>query len=168
MADIDWPLMTNKIRRGLLNHTFGMVRKYANGTPKAHQGWDLEALIGTETYAISDGTIKFVKNNQGDYGTQVLLQFDFNGETLYALYAHLDAVYVSAGKEVKLGQTLGTTGESGNAQGMAKADQHLHFEIREVANAGLGLAHRRSPLKVFGVCPLHQAESKKLMMSLAP
>lgn len=31
---IDWPLDRNRIRRGLINHTFGMVRRNADGTER--------------------------------------------------------------------------------------------------------------------------------------
>src|SRR4051812_32183912 len=100
---IDWPLIVNHIRRSSVSNTFGMVRKNANGTPRAHQGWDFEALVGTKTYAISDGTVVFVKHNQGDYGTQLCMSFQHNGTTLYAFYAHLHQVFVGAGQTVKMG-----------------------------------------------------------------
>lgn len=160
---IDWPLLINKIRRGLINHTFGMVRKYANGNPKPHQGWDFHALVGNETYALADGRVEFVKINQGDYGTQVCMSFKFNGTPLYAFYAHLQHVYVMPEQPVSLGTALGTTGDTGNAQGMGSEDQHLHFEIRLKKTCGLGLEGRVSPIEVFGICPLKAAQLKKYM-----
>ena len=47
------------------------------------------------------------------------------------------------------------TGDSGNAQGMPVADQHLHFEIRTAAEPRSGLQDRVSPLVIFGSCPLN-------------
>lgn len=156
MADnIIWPLTFNRIRRGALNHTFGMVRRYANGRPKPHQGWDFEATIGTPTYAIADGQVVFVREH-GDYGKQLCMSFRHGGETLYAFYAHLHSIFVGEGA-VKLGQKVATTGESGNARGMPVEDQHLHFEIRERAWCGAGLTHRRSPMTIYGECPLRNA-----------
>lgn len=33
MSEIVWPLLINKIRGGSVNNTFGMLRKFADGTP---------------------------------------------------------------------------------------------------------------------------------------
>lgn len=158
---VDWPLEFNKIRRGLENHTFGMVRKHANGTSKPHQGWDFSADIGTAVYAIGAGKVEFVKHKEGDYGTQICHSFEHGGKKYYAFYAHLDTVLVTAGQKVLMGQFIGTSGESGNAKGMAKADRHLHFEIRERAYCGTGLTDRISPLKIFGLCPLKVVAEKR-------
>lgn len=156
---IGWPLDRNVIRRGMLNHTFGMVRRNADGSRRPHQGWDFEALVCTPCFAVADGTIEGVRN-AGDYGRQIVLRFthdyddDGKPDTLYAFYAHLARVDVRAGDKVTKGQQLGLTGDSGNARGMAAADQHLHFELRSRAWPGRGLDGRYSPLAIFGHCPL--------------
>ncbi|MCP2016845.1 M23 family metallopeptidase [Qipengyuania citrea] len=156
---ITWPLVRNRIRRGMNNHTFGMVRRNADGSRRPHQGWDFEADIGETCFAIADGTIELVRNG-GAYGRQIILRFafDFDGDgdadTLFAAYCHLSRVDVAQGQKVRKGQPIGLTGDSGNARGMAPADRHLHFEIRTKAIAGRGLANRFSPLAVFGECPL--------------
>jgi murein DD-endopeptidase MepM/ murein hydrolase activator NlpD len=159
---ITWPLSQNIIRRGLNNHTFGMVRKRADGTAKPHQGWDFAAEVGTPFYAISDGTVRFVRN-RGDYGMQLCLEFQLGGENYFAFYAHLQKVYVEEGEALSVAVTkntmLGKTGDSGNAKGMGKPDQHLHFEIRTKLAPRLGLQDRVSPFVVFGKCPLQQAIS---------
>ncbi len=152
---ITWPLLQNVIRRRAVNHTFGMVRKNKDGTPRPHQGWDFEAVVGTPAYAIANGTVEFIRD-RGDYGLQLCLAFDLEGTTLYAFYAHLQKVYVGEGDDVEWNDLICKTGESGNASGMAMADQHLHFEIRTEAEPRLGLRDRLSPLHVFGKCPLHQ------------
>jgi len=162
MKGIDWPLRRNIIRGNSIRHTFGMVRRRANGSSRPHQGWDFEAKVGTPCFAIADGTIEVVRNT-GAYGLQLVLRFDhdFDGDghvdRLYAFYAHLDCIEVKQGQTVKRGQQLGLTGESGNARGMPASQQHLHFEIRTKPLTGLGLSGRYSPLAVFGVCPLHNA-----------
>lgn len=159
---IDWPLDRNRIRRGLINHTFGMVRRNGDGSRRPHQGWDFEALPGTACYAVAAGVISHVRD-AGPYGLQVVLRFahdlDFDGrrDTLYAFYAHLSRVDVNPGQPVVLGQQVGLTGNSGNAATMVGADQHLHFELRDVALPGRGLAGRYSPLHLFGHCPLAAA-----------
>jgi murein DD-endopeptidase MepM/ murein hydrolase activator NlpD len=59
---VTWPLEWNVIRRNSVSNTFGMVRNYANGTPKPHQGWDFSAAVGTPAFAIADGKVIFVHN----------------------------------------------------------------------------------------------------------
>lgn len=158
---IDWPLDSNYIRRGKLNHTFGMVRRNRNGTKRPHQGWDFEAEVGTPCYAIANGTIVSVVH-RGAYGLRVLMRFDYdydrNGsrDALYAFYAHLDRADVKVGQAVKQGQQIGLTGNSGNASTMRGPDNHLHFEIRTRRWVGRGLDGRISPLNVFRHCPLHE------------
>jgi murein DD-endopeptidase MepM/ murein hydrolase activator NlpD len=68
------PLEKMRLRtRGLEGKTAALmgkgVRKNVDGTPRTHQGWDLDASIGTTTYAIADGTVEDV-NSRGDLGTQ--------------------------------------------------------------------------------------------------
>lgn len=159
MNGIDWPLARNIIRGNSPRHTFGMVRRNADGSGRPHQGWDFEAKVGTPCYAIADGTVALVRN-VGAYGAQVALRFehDFDGDghvdTLFAFYAHLSRIDVVNGQHVCKGEQLGLTGDSGNARGMPVSQQHLHFEIRTKALAGRGLGNRYSPLAVFGVYPL--------------
>jgi murein DD-endopeptidase MepM/ murein hydrolase activator NlpD len=107
---------------------FGMVR---SGGHKAHQGWDLYAPIYTPVLAIADGKIVAARHYHG-YGRGIVLQFDFPGRPngLYAFYGHLCHALVSPGQIVKEGDTLGYTGNSGNAWG---TPPHLHFEIRTIA-----------------------------------
>lgn len=150
---IFWPLMHNKIRRGIKNHTFGMVRKYKTGAAKPHQGWDFEAVIGTPFYSVGSGKVEFVRS-AGDYGLQLCHSFEFNGQTYFAFYAHLERAYVKQGDLIMGNQELGTTGESGNAKGAPKPDQHLHFEIRTSATPRPSLLDRIDPILVFGQCPL--------------
>jgi len=162
LPGIDWPLARNLIRRGSIRHTFGNVRRNADGSLRPHQGWDFEAAIGTPIHAIADGHVVMVRD-QGDYGKQVVLAFDvdFDGDgrkdRLFAVYAHLSAIDVEPRQAVARGKLLGLTGDSGNARGMPLADQHLHFEIRTQPVAGRGLSGRLTPLVVFGVCPLREA-----------
>jgi murein DD-endopeptidase MepM/ murein hydrolase activator NlpD len=160
--NIGWPLRYNKIRRGLVNHTFGMVRRNADGTRRPHQGWDFAAANGTPCFAVADGEIVGVWNN-GAYGQQVILRFrydfddDGDADDLFVCYAHLSRVDVHEGQLVRKGQQLGLTGSSGNAKGMTPADQHLHFEVRTARQPGRGLQERFSPLAIFGRLPLKEA-----------
>ncbi len=160
MAEIaGWPLKSNIIRGSnrevRLHNTFGMVRRDANGRPKAHQGWDFSADIGSPAFAVADGTVKLIYTSP-DYGLVLVLAFKWGGRTLYAAYAHLSATKQPVGATVKRGDVLCLTGESGNAKGMPKADRHLHFEVRGEPRPPRGLVGRMSPLLIFGKVPLDE------------
>lgn len=143
------PLETCKLRTAGLasvnSAKFGLVRNNANGTPRAHQGIDLQANVGTPVYAVADGQIVGVNMGKDGYGFTITLKFDDK----FAFYAHLSEVFTHAGDTVKKGVMIGKTGSSGNAVGMTTIAKggHLHFEIRTKQNAGLGLAGRLDPLE---------------------
>lgn len=94
-----------------------------------HTGVDLEAASGTSVKAVADATVVGVGLVNGPgyaggaYGNHVVIKLP---DGKYALYAHLSQVLVHAGQTVKVGQTLGLSGATGNATG-----PHLHFEIRK-------------------------------------
>lgn len=146
------PLAVCKLRTAGLasvnSAKFGMVRKNADGTLRAHQGIDLQADKGTLAYAIADGVIVGVNLGLDGYGYTATLKFEHEGSTLFAFYAHLSEIAVKVGETVNAGQWIGKTGSTGNAKGMetiAKGS-HLHLEIRTKQNCGLGLSGRIDPL----------------------
>ena len=144
------PLKVNKLRTAGLasvnSAKFGMVRKNADGSPRAHQGIDLQANKGDEVYAVDNGTISSVVYGSSGYGYTVTLKIN---PTLYAFYAHLSDINVNVGDTVTKGQLIAKTGDTGNAKGMSTIAKggHLHFEFRDRVNVGLGLFGRLDPLK---------------------
>ncbi|MGF1723821.1 M23 family metallopeptidase [Photobacterium nomapromontoriensis] len=130
-----------------------MVRRNRDGSPRPHQGWYLHALPGTPIYAVSYGKVEFVRNWQ-DYGLQICISFEHKGTKYFAFYAHLKSVNVKTGDAVTVGEHIGHSGASGNAGRMLSKEQHLHFEIRIVANPGKGLVGRISPIRIYNVCSL--------------
>ena len=154
MSFLAWPLETNRIRRDVTNNTFGTVRRNADGTKRDHQGWDLVATPLTACYAIAEGVIRKSENHSPKgHGKLVILEFVFQGRTLFALYSHLSLVSVVRGTKVSQGEVIAYTGNSGNASGMAGEDQHLHFEVRTELDAGRGLAGRVDPKTLYGRAP---------------
>jgi murein DD-endopeptidase MepM/ murein hydrolase activator NlpD len=157
------PLATMKLRTAelpnALGASFGKVRNWSpaqHAFTKFHQGWDLEAPVGTPCRAIADGVIEYVGVHP-QFGNQVILRFSktgnrfqsIPGDVFFAHYAHLSAVLVKAGQEVRAGDTIALTGVSGNASGTAP---HLHFEIRNTSNPnpGLGGVGRVDPAEILG------------------
>ncbi len=132
------PLKNMKIRENRASNLLGKVR---NGGSRAHQGWDLEAPIGTSTVAVKSRVVKVTES--GAYGKQVILSFKgSDGSTKYAQYAHLSEVSVKNEQKVREGQEVGKTGDTGNAKGVTP---HLHFEIRTQESVGKGLEGRENP-----------------------
>jgi murein DD-endopeptidase MepM/ murein hydrolase activator NlpD len=94
------------VRNAVLGATYGPgVRRKADGTKKAHQGWDLYAREGTPAHAVADGVVAWT-DNSSDYRLQLLLRFNRDGSTtsgagtLFAFYAHLkDAAPKKGGVE---------------------------------------------------------------------
>lgn len=94
-----------------------------DGGKRSHEGIDIFAPRGTPLIAITDGRITST-GNRGLGGKQVWLQDGLFGKTMY--YAHLDSINVVEGQRVKLGDTIGFVGNTGNAE---TTEPHLHFGI---------------------------------------
>ncbi len=90
---------------------------------RRHEGIDIFAKRLTPVVAAADGRVTRVnQNNLG--GKVVWLRPENKNFTLY--YAHLDSQLVTDGQKVKIGDTLGLMGNTGNARTTAP---HLHFGI---------------------------------------
>ena len=88
-----------------------------------HTGVDFAVPQGTDVLAVADG--KIAPANWGKaYGTQVVQKIE--GQDTWVIYAHLSKSLVKAGDEVKKGQHIGESGNTGNSSG-----PHLHFEARD-------------------------------------
>ena len=94
----------------------------------------------------------------GIMAAKFVLSLNMKEECTMPSMRSLATIAVARRQSVAEFDLIGTTGESGNAQGMPEKDQHLHFEIRTTASPGRGLGGRISPLRIFGRCPLVSAE----------
>lgn len=99
---------------------FGVAR---DGGRRAHHGIDIFAPRGTPVLAATDGVVRSVSPNTLG-GNVVWLNDERRNQSLY--YAHLDSHAVNAGQRVRVGDTLGFVGNSGNAR---TTPPHLHFGI---------------------------------------
>lgn len=95
------------------------------GTYK-HEGIDVEAELGTPLYAIEDGTIlKAAPDSKGVHTGGGHMVFIDHGNGMQSRYMHLSAYTVKTGDQVKAGDVIGFSGDSGDA---TKA--LLHYELR--------------------------------------
>lgn len=97
-----------------------------------HSGQDFAVKIGTPVKSVHKGTVvKAGGNGAGDgsaYGNAIVIRHS-NGE--FSQYAHLSQIGVKPGQQVKTGQAIGKSGNTGNSSG-----PHLHFEVRKSADYG--------------------------------
>ena len=96
-----------------------------DGGKRSHEGIDIFAKKGTAVVAVADGVISDT-GDRGLGGKQVWQRTGLFGQSIY--YAHLNEIAVATGTSVKVGDTLGYVGNTGNAKG---GPPHLHFGIYE-------------------------------------
>ncbi len=107
--------------RGYISLAFGPARSPFTLKEMFHNGLDIAAKAGTPVAAPADGLVT-TAGFKGDYGYLIIIDHR-NGYTTW--YAHLQAVKVRKGEQVKRGETIGFVGNSGKSMG-----PHLHYEVR--------------------------------------
>lgn len=106
---------------GQVRSAFGYRIHPIFGDRRLHAGVDFSGTTGTPILAAAPGTVVHA-GWRGGYGNTVIID---HGGSLATLYAHQDAVAVTAGDTVRKGQVVGYAGSTGNSTG-----PHLHFEVR--------------------------------------
>ena len=85
-----------------------------------HLGIDLASLANSPVQAGNNGRVIFA-GRLGIYGLTILLD---HGQGLNSLYGHLNEISVKVNDEVKKGDIIGHSGQTGMAGG-----DHLHFSV---------------------------------------
>ena len=94
-----------------------------------HEGIDIFAPRGTPLLAAADGVVTRVEENKLG-GKVIFLVPDNKNYSLY--YAHLEKQIAQPGQRVKIGDTIGLVGNTGNA---ITTVPHLHFGIYTTGGA---------------------------------
>jgi murein DD-endopeptidase MepM/ murein hydrolase activator NlpD len=111
---------------GRLSSRFGLRRVF-NGEARApHTGLDLAVPAGTPVRAPADGVISDV----GEFYFNGLTVFVDHGQGLFSMLCHLQGAVVSVGQQVRRGEVVGRSGQSGRATG-----PHLHWSVYLNGNA---------------------------------
>ena len=87
---------------------------------QVHLGFDLARVAHSPISAANDGKVLYARD-LGIYGNCVILD---HGMGVQSLYGHMSSFQVQEGQDVKKGQTIGITGQTGMAGG-----DHLHFSM---------------------------------------
>ncbi|GAB4498919.1 MAG: hypothetical protein OHK003_12860 [Anaerolineales bacterium] len=116
------------------NDTIDLSYAYAstqNGKRDPHHGVEFQNPFGTSVFSAGDGVVVFADADKTTkfspwrnfYGNVIIIR---HAGEMYTLYAHLSAILVQVGAEVKAGDEIGKVGQTGGATG-----PHLHFEVRK-------------------------------------
>jgi murein DD-endopeptidase MepM/ murein hydrolase activator NlpD len=109
---------------GQVMSSFADRRSYVYGgrevDTQTHLGFDLASVAHADVPAANDGVVVLAKY-LGIYGNTVVVD---HGYGLMSLYAHLSAIGVEVGANVRRGQPVGRSGATGLAGG-----DHLHFSF---------------------------------------
>jgi murein DD-endopeptidase MepM/ murein hydrolase activator NlpD len=110
-----WPV------RGPVNSDFGQRRSPWAPNSEFHSGIDIGASVGMPVKAPAPGVVIFA-GQQPEYGVTLILD---HGNDTRSLYGHLSKVNVAMDHQVRRGDTVALTGNTGRSSG-----PHLHYEIQ--------------------------------------
>ena len=104
----EWPM------KGKITSTYGRKR-ILNGEDKGfHWGVDLAAPVGRKVRAPAGGVVVFAEADVPLSGTLLILD---HGHGLSSSFLHLEKLSVAVGDEVKKGQVIATSGNTGRSTG---------------------------------------------------
>ena len=103
------------------------------GTSRWHYGQDFSMPIGTEVYVTGNGTVFETGRNSG-LGNYIVIDHGYGTRTTYG---HLSRIIVTEGRQVKRGDLIGLSGNTGLSSG-----PHLHYEINQ-------FGRHRNPIHFF-------------------
>lgn len=108
---------------GTLSSGFGMRNHPVYKEQRLHAGVDYSVPTGTPLRAPADGVVSTARS-MGGFGNVIMISHYINGQSYTTVSAHLSRIDVSPGQQVKQGQVIGATGNTGTSTG-----PHLHFEV---------------------------------------
>ena len=104
-----------------LTSSFGYRSDPIRGHTAFHAGQDFAMQPGHPVYATGDGKVEEVQFNFFGYGNVITIDHGFGYKTRYA---HMKSINVAEGMEIKRGDCIGESGNSGKSTG-----PHLHYEV---------------------------------------
>lgn len=123
----DDPKTINLLTEKLFYSTryFGAYDVDAEEFTAVHPGIDLKLPDGTPVGAVAGGRVHEVRRDDNSLGLHVIIEHRApDGKVYYSIYGHLASTNLKNGEDVKVGQTVGIVGMTGNTSG-----PHLHLQI---------------------------------------
>ena len=131
---------TKRVEKSPLEYSIGKYDENRKGLYESelfegkrthHVGIDIGGPVGTPIYAFHNGIIfdKKYLPADGDYGNVIIMEHEFNGTKLWALYGHLSSESLETfkiGDIVETGQLIGWFGDKNENGGW---EPHVHFQI---------------------------------------
>ncbi|GEM_PF-6861263 len=115
-GEMMWPVS------GPITSPFGMrLNPFGGGNWEFHPGIDIGVPEGTSVVAAASGRV-IIAGWVSGYGNYIAIE---HGGGISTGYGHLSEIYVQVGQEVKQGQVIGASGNTGRSTG-----PHLIFEVR--------------------------------------
>jgi murein DD-endopeptidase MepM/ murein hydrolase activator NlpD len=93
------------------------------GTSRMHNGQDFDVPYGTDVHATGDGKVIESGWNSGGFGNYIVIDHSYGLQTVYG---HLSSIKVVKNQNVKRGDLIGISGNSGLSSG-----PHLHYQIEQ-------------------------------------
>lgn len=106
----------------LLTASYGLRIHPFYKTLVSHQGVDYTVPEGSRVFATADGRIKDVIRNNSSSGLTIIIA---HGDTYETQYNHLGKANVRKGEQVRRGDIIALTGNTG-----LSLVPHLHYEVR--------------------------------------
>lgn len=144
----------------------GSVTQWYNENPdlyarfgfKAHTGIDIVAPHGEPIMAVESGEVINVKDDPKGFGKHVRIASKTDTKRTYREwgYAHLSAIHVKVGQQVKAGEVIGLMGNTGFVVSGATpfwkhnpyAGTHLHLQCRMIVEKKGGWSYPGSDMKI--------------------
>lgn len=104
-----------------------VTSRFGSRSGDHHDGIDLRAKSGTPVRAAYDGKVIYSGSKIRGYGKMVVIRHQAK---LSTVYAHNSKLQVKSGQNVRRGQLISYSGNTGHSSG-----PHLHFEVREGVTA---------------------------------
>ena len=108
--------------KGKVLNKFGRQKDRQLGSFIVHNGINIKAKTGMSVHSIFDGKVLYTGELEG-YGNLVIIG---HGKDYHSLYGHLDSIAVKKNQVVKIGETIGLSGDTGSLVG-----ETLYFEMRK-------------------------------------
>ena len=136
MSSYSFPLKRDEFM--LVTSPFGMrTDPMDSSKQQMHKGIDIQTKLDDVLATENQGKVVAVNQNAHTAsGKSVTLEYQReNGDKCQISYLHLSSINVKIGDEVKAGQKIGISGNTGTRT----TGEHLHFGVKQIAD---GTEHR--------------------------